>query len=103
MEAPTHDQLHRLIELEVVRAVSANYVADQQDDIIVMTTGGAPKTVVLPVLRGLGRVTVVQRGGSTTTVSVAGGSLINGAATAVISTDYQPLRLKDIGGEYISV
>lgn len=103
MEQTSHDQLQRLIELEKVVDTSASYTALYGDDIIIVRTGGVPKTVSIPAPRGGMRITILQSGGSTTTVSAAGGANIDGAASAVIATNYTPLRLKAIGGEYISV
>jgi hypothetical protein len=103
MEQQSHDQLQRLNELERVVSASANYVAAYGDDIIFMNTAGVAKLVTIPAPRGGLRITIVQKGGSTTTVSADGGALINGAASVAIATNYTPLRLKAVDGAYISI
>jgi hypothetical protein len=100
---PTQDTLEALSSVEKVRTVTATGSASLSDDILRVDTTAGTVTLTLPVPRNGKRFTMSRvAGGNNVTVQGASG-LINGAATATISANYTPLRLKAVGANYESV
>lgn len=96
---PTHDTLEGLAAVENIRSVDASYVSNYQDDFILVDSTAGAVTIDIPKPL-TNRVTVLRVAGANNVTVQSVGYTVNGAASAIISSNYTPLRLKalkDIG------
>jgi hypothetical protein len=100
---PTNDTVQGFASVEHVAELTTTYLAKYNDDVLALDSTAAPFTVTLPTPRNGKRYVVVRiAGANSVTVATVSGN-IDGAATATISADFTPLRLKAIGKNYVSV
>lgn len=94
----TADDLRRMHELEKIVWPNTNYTVTQEDDIVFVDATN-PVTVTLPKALGGKRISISRVvGASNVTIAAAVGETVNGAASIIINTSFQPHRLKAVKG-----
>jgi hypothetical protein len=92
---PTHDTLDGLQAIQSEVAVSANYTASYNDDILVCDATSGNITLTLPLAKGGKQFIIVKTNATNNVVITAGGSnTINGLSTLTLSTQWATVTLK---------
>ncbi len=93
----TLDQLHRMQQLEKTVYTVEDYTMKQDDDFIFVNTINGPVTITLLSARIGQHITISRIGGADSiTVLPPAGETINLVANAIITTSFEPLRLKGV-------
>lgn len=97
-----HKHLDSLQSIELVKTVTANYVVDYKEDIIVANTSGGNITVTLPKSRGGKKFCIVKGSAANTLiVNFTGGETMLGITSVTITSLADSRWFKGVQQGYI--